>query len=112
MLMANFYSKPLQGTKFRILCNSTLNIDKTNVEDYMNRSNLLTYKAKMLNSNNAQNTIKCGSQECVGQNMNKNKNVSNVCKYCATDTKSWKNTNNKDMLVAKDIQLQRRTDKK
>ena len=51
MLIGDFYSKPLQGKLFRIFGNMTLNLDRPEINDFINKSNLIQYRTKIANSN-------------------------------------------------------------
>ena len=67
MLVADYYSKPLQGKQFQIFRNSILNIDKNAVSDFVSKSFLTTKLEKTKHPNTTEYKKQCGLQECIGQ---------------------------------------------
>ena len=86
MLIADYYSKPLQGKKFKIFRNSTLNLNETRTHEHKTQSNNVHKGKKKTVPKSTHNSIMCSSQECVEQNVNKGimkkksvRTYSNVC---------------------------------
>ena len=80
MLVADFYTKPLQGSLFKIFRNMILNIEDRQVEHYLKLQNIMGQKPVSV-----VNTGK-GPQECVGKcdqikNMIENKTKQNKLSY-------------------------------
>ena len=71
MLIADFYSKPLQGKLFRISRDIILNIGSATIEDYLSKA--LEQRNKSISTRGTKGS---SSQEWVGKNMS----ASNNCK--------------------------------
>ena len=76
LLIADFFTKPLQGAQFRKLRNAILNIKDGTLSDVGNMKKEATVPVET--------ATLCRPQECVGQNVNKelNKNVGLKKSYC------------------------------
>ena len=107
MLIRDFYPKLLQGKQFRIFRNVTLNLDELEVNDFINKSNILKYQSNISNSNldTTKSTTKYGLQECVGHHANnsriKNTNKAPKCSVCKNSSSSITSSNQrvKDMTI-------------
>ena len=77
MLIAYFYSKPLQGKQFRIFRNLILNLDDTQTENYVKAENMTKKKPiDTCTHTTMKSGTKCESQECVEhKNMRTYKDV-------------------------------------
>ena len=76
LLIADFFTKPLQGAQFRKLRNAILNIEDGTMSD------LKKWKEQIVTTVDAIKSHR--PQECVGQNVNRklNKNVGFKKSYC------------------------------
>ena len=86
MLLADYYSKPLQGEKFRVFRNQTLNINETQVDDHLAKykmTNEIKNETKNF-PNLAPASTKRSSQECVEHIDKKisNDNKGTIMTYC------------------------------
>ena len=92
-----------------------MNLNETHTHEHKTQSNNVHKGKKKTVPNSTHNSIMCSLQECVEQNVNKGvmkknsvRTYSDVCNKCAQDNKSWIKEKEKDTMITKDIELQRK----